>query len=149
MWDALRWHAVDYLPRLHCWSSKGEIALLHVIFYCLLQNNVLAYISFYSPSCFLPFFFLDVCKLWKYIYFFLLLRTVENCPYEMGREKDMLNLPFYLLNFLREKILMRAGMRSGKDHRLKSWLAPVSPFHFSWSLFAETRCVGGRLLIYF
>lgn len=53
-------------------------------------------------------------------FFFLLLRTVENCPYEMGKEKDMLNLPFYLLNLLREKILMQEGMRSGKDHRVKS-----------------------------
>lgn len=128
MWDAVRWHAVDYLPRLHCWSSKGEIALLHVIFYCLLQNNVLAYISFYSPSRFLPFFFFGCVQALEIYIFFLLLRTVENCLYEMGKDRDMLNLAFYLLNLLREKILMQAGMRSGKDHRLKSWLTLASPF---------------------
>lgn len=29
-----------------------------------------------------------------YFFFFLLLRTVENCPYEMKKGKDIFNLPF-------------------------------------------------------
>lgn len=38
-----------------CQSRKEEIALLHVIFFCLLRNNVVANISFTFPLCFLFF----------------------------------------------------------------------------------------------
>lgn len=139
----------DCLPRLRGWSSKGEIALLHVIFYCLLQINGLAFISFFVlPSRFPPFFlfgYVQVLELY-FFFFFLLLRTVENCPYEMKKDKDIFNLPFCLLNLLWEKILMQARMKSGKDHCFKSWLTLAFPCSLFLGHCLLKLAVLGRLL---
>lgn len=71
--------AGDCLPRLRCWSSQGEIALLHVIFYCLLQSNVLAFISFlFSLFVFPPFYFW-ICATSGNVYFFFFFSVTKNC----------------------------------------------------------------------
>lgn len=150
MWDTIHWHAVDYPPRLHCWSSKGEIALLHVIFYCLLRNNVLAYISFYSPSCFLHFLFRCVQALEIHIFFFSVTKNYRKLPlWDGGKIRTCWIYHFISSVFLGRKFWCKQEWDLAKTVAWSHDSDWLPPFTLSWSLFAQAYCVGGEGVIWF